>query len=233
MFLGSEGWSGPKPLVDALTSAGAARPQLVILQLCEDKDGDASENFERLAPELIAKDVPAVLAMQYACDAEQGGVGPAFYKRLCDGKQIGEAVQESRHLLFTGHNLNRRFGTPVLYLQGDGPLVLIDKPPKPAGGVEQPQPQAAHLNSHTIRNSLSAVIDDPRVAPLLGKEAVNDLLRWIIALDPKDDLSTARTAVKHQLTEHISPAKRAAYGVMLENLAKLEKRVSDAQARTA
>lgn len=52
MLLGgtdNDGWGSPKPLVNALTSAHE-RPLLVILHLSEVIDGDASENFERLAP---------------------------------------------------------------------------------------------------------------------------------------------------------------------------------------
>lgn len=121
IFLGGEGdgFEDPEELVDALTGPGTHRPQLVILHLCDYQDGDASENFERLAPALVKAGVPAVLALQYAALADEVGVGASFYKRLLDGERIGAAVQTSRTALGTK---DRRFGTPVLYLGDDGPL---------------------------------------------------------------------------------------------------------------
>jgi CHAT domain len=234
IFLGSpgDGWDDPKPLVDALTPDHAARPQLVILQLCDDEDGDASENFERLAPALIAEGVPAVLAMQYAYSAADGGVGPEFYDLLCNGKTIGEAVQQSRHNLYDGKQLNRRFGTPVLYLQGDGPLILRTERPIPTGGVRRPK-QAGAVNNQTIRTSMAAAIEDPRVMQLLEPEARLPLYRWVTTLPLTDDVAYARKEVNLRLTERIGPGDRQAFRVMLENLGKLQGGPSDAPTRTA
>jgi hypothetical protein len=225
MFL--EGWTDPGPLVDALTPDGAARPQLVILQLCDDKDGDASENFERLAPALIDKDVPAVLAMQYAGTAEDGGVGADFYTRLCDGMKIGEAVQRSRNRLYSGH-LNRRFGTPVLYLQGDGPLVLRRKPSQSAGGVRPPARKIARITSELIRTTLSDALTEAK----LDEASMGAILKWLYPLQ-FPDVAHARSEINLRLKGPVDPAAKRAYGLMLEKLAQLEGEATNAQVRTA
>jgi hypothetical protein len=123
IYLGGDGFQAPAQFVKSLT-ANPTRPRLVILQLCDYEDGDATENFERLAPALIRSQVPAVLALQYAARVNQAdhiGLGKQFYQSLVGGKHIGAAVQASRRRLMDEHP-DRRFGTPVLYLQEDGAL---------------------------------------------------------------------------------------------------------------
>jgi hypothetical protein len=127
---GDDGFEDPQPLVDALTIRAAERPRLVILQLCDYKDGDASENFERLAPALIKGEIPAVLALQYAATADEASVGASFYQKLLDGERVGSAVQASRIDLI--RHRDRRFGTPVLYLGEDG---YLRRGPGLAGGA--------------------------------------------------------------------------------------------------
>ena len=63
-----DGFEDPAQFVATLT-ANALRPRLVVLQLCDFEDGNVTENFERIAPDLIRGQVPAVLALQYAAIA--------------------------------------------------------------------------------------------------------------------------------------------------------------------
>jgi len=167
IYLGGQNgsrWQDPKPLIDALTPVGVERPRLVILQLCELEDGDADENFERLAPDLMRRQIPAVLAMQYPMPTDDADwVGVDFYRQLAEGTPIGAAVQVSRNSLYRLDQLNRRFGTPVLYLQDDGALV------RPPAAVQQPMADAlsipgapsrpSRVNAAAIGRRLRAVID--------------------------------------------------------------------------
>jgi NADH pyrophosphatase NudC (nudix superfamily) len=76
--------------------------------------------------------VPAVVAMQYQIEAGDASrfVG-TFYRVLADGRSVGEAVSAGRRELAKGSEdtgvrqnwSTRLFGTPVVYLRQDVPLV--------------------------------------------------------------------------------------------------------------
>ena len=67
---------GAGHVVDSCSPREGKSPRFVVLELSEMEEGDADENFERLAPELIQSGIPAVLAMQYPCRRRPGaGVG--------------------------------------------------------------------------------------------------------------------------------------------------------------
>ena len=155
------GWQDPKPLVDALTPDPSRRPRLVILHLCEYEDGDATDNFELVAPDLIQERIPAVLAMQYPllAAAEMQGIGVSFYRALAKGMWVGRAVQEGRRTMFRSGQLNRRFGTPVLYLQRDGAL-RENTPVESSTFTATAGPTSrVVLTSDTLRSTLSAELD--------------------------------------------------------------------------
>ncbi len=180
IFLGGEGdgYVDPQPVVDVL-GADAAGLQLVVLQLCDLEDGDASENFERLAPDLVTKGVPAVLALQYAALADEVGVGRELYERLVKGERIGSAVQESRQALLA--KVDRRFATPVLYLGEDGPLVReVARPPSSTPAKKLVSTDAARK----VRGQLRDVVWD---MPELSMETRQRLTTWIHDLPLEDD----------------------------------------------
>ncbi|MEO7262025.1 MAG: CHAT domain-containing protein [Jatrophihabitantaceae bacterium] len=108
----------PQQVVSHLTGLPDNRPQLVVLHVVDDwNHRDLSDHFEQLAPAFIKAQASAVLAMQYAMPPDIGrGFVKSFYAQLALGQTGGRAVQTARfELSRTG--TNRRFGTPVLYLQ--------------------------------------------------------------------------------------------------------------------
>lgn len=232
LFLGrgESGFEEPRELVE-LVCSGAALPQLVILQLCDYVDGDASENFERLAPALVEKGVPAVLALQYASPADEVGVGAAFYRSLIEEQPVGAAVQANRADL--AKLVDRRFATPVLYLGNDG--VLWKRSPEPPG---------ASLGSASVSPSRTVVINgrprpssaDYEVKALLASVARSDgllrdgerdqLLDWISRLDlTGDPTETARDAIRLALRSAQSGATISAFGRMMEKISDAERDV--------
>jgi hypothetical protein len=114
---GTDEWRNSADLVEVLTRDKANRPELVVLHLCDSASSTTTQNFERLAPALIAEGVPAVIAMQYPmAPGDAKSFITTFYENLVDGHDVGRAVQEGRWTM--GHGArDRRFGTPVLYLQ--------------------------------------------------------------------------------------------------------------------
>lgn len=217
LFLGGgiDGFEDPQQLVDRLT--GSVIPQLVILQLCDYQDGDASENFERLAPDLVEKGVPAVLALQYAAPADEVGVGVDFYRSLINGSAVGAAVQASRGNL--ARKVDRRLGTPVLYLGNDGALWGSAAPrssalSKPAGApLHRP---AGPPGDSEVKTRLAGVI--LRNAELDTHQR-NELLAWAggLRLDG-DPTATARDLIQLRVKGPVDDVTREVARQMLDEL---------------
>lgn len=211
IYLGShngDGFEDPDIFVETLT-IHRDRPGLVILQLCDFEDGDATENFERLAPKLIKRRVPAVLALQYAAKADQAdhvGVGKSFYERIVTGKSIGRAVQESRDQLRSPAQAAHRFGTPVLYLDEDGVLFRPRSGgPSPKSAGNQPSPVQAAL----LTVVLSAELPDVEF---------HRLVAWIMNLDSKLDVIKVAELLR---AERLRTPQPAVYQKMVEALVPL------------
>ena len=207
MESGSQGldWRDPKPLVDALTPTDGKVPRLVVLQLCETEEGDADENFERLAPELIRRGIPAVLAMQYTLPAaDQGRLWTEFYKDLASGTTVGRAVQSRRHRMLHGRDLNRDFGTPVLYLHEDGALIRQGEPtarsstdPGAGSAASTAREAVANNPAEAIRRALQRRLAE--VANLYGDEAVTATRTWLKDVKLAGTVPDARQQIRGHL----------------------------------
>lgn len=221
---GGRGFHDPEQFVELLT-VNKTRPQLVILHLCDFIDGDATENFERLAPALIERQVPAVLALQYAYAVREEkpdytGLGKQFYQSLVDGYQIGAAVQESRRRL-RAERPDRRFGTPVLYLQEDG--ALRSPPPKPE--VAKPAAKSGSSGGQKVKMTLIDLVESLKVDDEKKREA----LKWVAVIDSQLSLTDVQSTVKEKLLDPLDPAMRNVFVEMLMALGRLEKKRDDGQ----
>jgi CHAT domain len=211
---GGDGFEDPLQFVETLT-ANPMRPRLVILQLCDFVDGDATENFERIAPDLIKRRVPAVLALQYAArddQAENVGLGRQFYKSLVDGEHIGAAVQASRKRLLDTHR-DRRFGTPVLYLQED---VALRRPRSQTGTATSTTQSGTSEDS--IRKALIRVVQK---AEGLDDSEESDILLWVSYLDRLAGFDEMATAIREKLREPLGTKSLTIYARMLVVLGEL------------
>jgi hypothetical protein len=219
IYLGGEGdeFQDPQQFVEILT-VNPTRPRLVILQLCDYVDGDATENFERLAPALIKKQVPAVLALQYAAEVDQAdhvGLGKQFYQSLVDGEHIGAAVQASRRRLRLEYS-DRRFGTPVLYLQEDGAL----RRPRSRSEVARSTAPFGTSGGQTIRRKLIDVVDSQG----LSDREMDPFLGWVLELDEQLEPAEVKNMVKEKMTaDPLDEAARRVFVEMLKALVRLER----------
>jgi len=109
-------------------------PRLVFLHACEGAKSETLESFSNLARELARAKIPAVIAMQYDIKTEDAALfARVFYEELSNGAHVDEAVAKGRASLGlperggTGSWSDRRFGTPVVYLQSDKPIVEISR----------------------------------------------------------------------------------------------------------
>jgi hypothetical protein len=119
------------------------RPHMVFLHAC---DGDSAPSLTSIfstAREVAYAAVPAVVAMQYQISVQDAlEFVTTFYKEVGDGQPVSEAVKEGRRRLAlnqqaTGKRRDwstRLFGTPVVYVQRDEPLVMARLAPPPAPG---------------------------------------------------------------------------------------------------
>lgn len=217
---GGDGFHDPEQFVDILT-VNPTQLRLVILHLCDFVDGDATENFERLAPALIERQVPAVLALQYAARVDQPdyiGLGKHFYQSLVNGQQIGAAVQASRRRL-RDERPDRRFGTPVLYLQEDGAL---RRPAAESGGAK-PTAQSRSSGGQTVQGALIDVVMSLR----LGDEKTRELLEWVADIDSQLSLTEVKSLVQEKMLAPLDPTSKKAFVAMFMALGRREQERND------
>jgi CHAT domain len=133
--------------VEAMTLRGLFdphHPPFVFLQTCY-SDAVDSVALYTTAQRIVQAGVPAVVAMQY--DIERGPADKfacRVYEQLFDGKGIAAAVSAGRILLREGAGATspyRAFGTPVVYLGHDGPLVKERPKPRNKPAKANPEPE--------------------------------------------------------------------------------------------
>jgi hypothetical protein len=97
---------------------------------------------------LVRSDIPAVVAMQYNISVDDAGLfAKTFYEELGQGCDVAEAVRAGREALgtlFHPFYHHPRFGTPVVYLQTDKPIVIA-QPEEPE--EEEKTPEAGTVSS--------------------------------------------------------------------------------------
>lgn len=92
---------------------------LVCLAACDSAKSDSPKGFLGVAPKLVEKGVPAVIAMQYPILISSAQIFlKSFYSALANAKPVDWAMQNSRKaiLLEVGRG-SRDFATPVLYMR--------------------------------------------------------------------------------------------------------------------
>lgn len=142
-------WHNTKTILDLF--AEDPPPRLVFLQACEGAKKPGSKesfcDFCDLARELVDVRIPAVVAMQYTIKTDDAArFAKEFYKELSIGHDVGEAIRAGREVLGVpeyggkGSWSDRSFGTPVLYLQSEKPIVLPRRRYDPDEKVPCPNP---------------------------------------------------------------------------------------------
>lgn len=107
------------------------QPRVAFLHACKGVREEAIEGFSTLARDLVYSKIPAVVAMQYEMEAGDAAVfSREFYLQISHGQPIDEAVRAGREALGApggsgrGAWNDRRFGTPVVYLQSEKAIIL-------------------------------------------------------------------------------------------------------------
>lgn len=121
-------WYSKAKFTDCFEIEGAP-PQFVFLQMCQGPQKDTYDyylkaNFAELAPEIIRKNIPAVVAMRYPVLPEVAlRFTQKFYETLAEGRSVATAVQVARWYSVLGKK-NRDIGSPVLFMHSNDGLIL-------------------------------------------------------------------------------------------------------------
>jgi hypothetical protein len=178
------------------------RPRLVVLHLCEASPLDFEVTFERLAPKLIHKRIPAVLAMQYPVDgpAAQRFVGH-LYEKLANRKSIEEAVRDARIALFTDFNEDRLFGSPVLYMQSVDSELLPMRTGTPAGADAGPGSVSATGPPTSSRQDFLLRVLEAQHPPL---DLLAEMRRFVLETAWPQAWSDVERILTQKVREHAS-----------------------------
>lgn len=101
---------------------------LCVLNTCEGAEVSSNQIFAGIAPHLVQRGIPAVVAMQYSIlDSTAKLFADRFYRALALGWPVDAAIQATRNAISIEAGLDRRdFATPVLYMRArDGVILSI------------------------------------------------------------------------------------------------------------
>ena len=94
---------------------------LINLATCESAKSEDPQGFLGIAPQLVQRGIPAVVAMQYKVYIKTAKVFlEDFYASVAARKPIDWAAQSARNAISLELGLdNREFATPVLYMRAE------------------------------------------------------------------------------------------------------------------
>jgi CHAT domain len=136
---GTQDWVSESVFAEAVVHANW-RPPVVVLQLWESspEDGGGGLGFERLAPELVRAQIPAVVAMRHPLVDDGVEFSKWFYNYLAGGKTIEAAVHKARWMLSLKPKIPWAFGTPILFLHTIGSVIEPERTPPVELGATNP-----------------------------------------------------------------------------------------------
>lgn len=99
---------------------------LAVLNSCKGAEVSEQQIFTGIAPNLVQRGIPAVVAMQYSIrDTTAKIFADEFYRTLALGYPVDTAIQTTRNAISQEVGLNQRdFATPVLYMRAKDGIIL-------------------------------------------------------------------------------------------------------------
>jgi hypothetical protein len=106
--------------------------RLAVLNACEGARASDEDPFSGAAQSLIQRGIPAVVAMQFEITDDAAiAFAHEFYGAIADAYPVDAAIGEARRAIF-GLGNDIEWGTPVVYLRGDGQLFEVGTAATPA-----------------------------------------------------------------------------------------------------
>ena len=99
---------------------------LAVLNSCQGATVSSNQAFAGIAPNLVRRGIPAVVAMQYSIlDSTAKLFADEFYRTLALGWPVDAAIQTTRNAISQEVGLDQRdFATPVLYMRAKDGMIL-------------------------------------------------------------------------------------------------------------
>ncbi|MBW4569993.1 MAG: leucine-rich repeat domain-containing protein [Tolypothrix carrinoi HA7290-LM1] len=99
---------------------------LAVLNSCEGTGMSSHQVFAGIAPNLVRRGIPAVVAMQYPIFDDTAKLfADKFYRTLAVGYPVDAAIQTTRNAISMEIGLDKRdFATPVLYMRAKDGIIL-------------------------------------------------------------------------------------------------------------
>ncbi len=110
---------------------GSDFTKLVVLNACQSATASSTQPMVGLAPNLVRRGLPAVVAMQYSIyDDTAIKFSREFYRTLAVGFPVDAAISEARRGIYIDCGAERRdWGIPVLFMRSpDGVILKLTKP---------------------------------------------------------------------------------------------------------
>ena len=135
--------------------------RLVTLIACHAGAQPRSDPFSGLGPALVARGVPAVLAMRHALSVDAAAsFTEHFYANLARSGQVDTATNESRQQMYLASHRGLEWGTPALFMRLKDGLLWKPQKPQPTA-VPPPEPSVAW-------DALLLCIQEKNLLPVLG-----------------------------------------------------------------
>jgi hypothetical protein len=115
--------------------------RLVVMNACQGARQNNTDPFAGIASSIVARGLPAVVAMQFSISDEASRIfSEAFYRALSEGYPIETAVTEARRAISSSID-NFEWATPVLYLRAPTGVLFprrkSEDVPASAGGLRE------------------------------------------------------------------------------------------------
>ncbi|MCZ6462271.1 MAG: CHAT domain-containing protein, partial [Actinobacteria bacterium] len=138
--------------------------RLAVLNACEGARASDTDPFSGAAQSLVRKGIPAVVAMQFEITDDAAiTFAQEFYGAIADAYPVDAAIGEARRAIF-GLGNDIEWGTPVVYLRGDGRLFDVDPSAAPAvASVVEPEPAVVEPEPAVVEPEPAVVEAEPAV----------------------------------------------------------------------
>ncbi len=139
-------------------------PAVVVLQACESGAGSAAGAFVGVASQIVQRNLPVVVAMQYPIsNAAATKFAEEFYQRLGEGKPVDLAVQMGRRVLKqSSASKAYDFASPVLFMRvKDGDLFSQPEKKEKAKPGNKPTPNLPENTFEAFPPAFSSELPHP------------------------------------------------------------------------
>ena len=121
-----EGWIRADSFANLFTNCHSMK--LVVLNSCQGAKISSTKPLAGLAPRLLRRNIPAVVAMQYPIFDDSALIfSREFYRKLCRGRESGlldPAVINARNMILIQRNNGLDFATPVLLMRTSSGVIF-------------------------------------------------------------------------------------------------------------